>query len=656
MAPTNHIDRTDHHPHRPRRHRARRALAALLAGGIAATASVAAAVPAGAHATLPTAVFDPPSTAWASYRDLTSDQFADRFDAMVEKGYRVSDLEVDVVGGTYRVGAVFTRNTDGRAWRSLRDLTGNEFHAAWEQAREDGMRLIDQETYVVSGRRLFAGVWVANTEGLQWASYRGVTSEEFSERFARYRDAGYLPVDLEAYPTGDGPRYGAIWVENSEGLSWRLRRGLSSDEFGKVFEEYGKGFRMLDVEATDLDGKTNYGGIWVENRGGRHWRERRDLTAAEFGNWWARYRDEGYRLDDYEKYATPDGPRYAGIWRQNSARPSWSLRDDVDAVVDGYRDTHDVPGISVAIAKGGTFVYERGFGHADVDDDVWMHARSVHRLASVSKALAGTLLFDLEEQGLLDVDDPTRDHVGQLPAAHSHTLAQLAANRGCVATYPDGFVTSEQDHYDTALEAVEEFMGQDLVCTVGDYVYSTAGYTVLGAALESVLGQPVDDIVTDRLTGAYGLGTLRPEDRDADVPMRTRLYDRDDEDNVEIDRDDLSWKVLGGGLEGSVEDVARFGIRLLGGQILDDATMAAMWAPPGPGGNYAYGWNTGTHDGRPIMAKTGGQPGASSYIRVYPDEDVTIVVLTNRWDGKGADHQAVNLARAIADVVIDDLS
>src|SRR5262245_62569150 len=100
-------------------------LAATLA--LAGTASATPAVP--------TSVFDPDETGWLSYRNLTSSQFASKFAALKAK-YMVIDLEVDVIDGSYRVGAVFRPNSDGRGWASLRNLSHDEFHERWTAYRD----------------------------------------------------------------------------------------------------------------------------------------------------------------------------------------------------------------------------------------------------------------------------------------------------------------------------------------------------------------------------------------------------------------------------------------------------------------------------------------------------------------------------------------
>ena len=61
--------------------------------------------------------------------------------------------------------------------------------------------------------------------------------------------------------------------------------------------------------------------------------------------------------------------------------------------------------------------------------------------------------------------------------------------------------------------------------------------------------------------------------------------------------------MLGGGIDSSATDLARFGSKLLGGQILTSDELDEMWTPQA--GTYAYGWSTGSEDGTPVVAKDG---------------------------------------------------
>ena len=59
-----------------------------------------------------------------------------------------------------------------------------------------------------------------------------------------------------------------------------------------------------------------------------------------------------------------------------------------------------------------------------------------------------------------------------------------------------------------------------------------------------------------------------------------------------------------------------------------------MWTPIG---SYAYGWDVGTAtSGQRVVGKAGGQPGAKSYLRIYPDDGIVVSVLSNRRAGATA--------------------
>ncbi len=628
---------------RHRRPRVLRTAAAAVATSLAALA-----VTSSAQATpvFPRATFDPAETSWLSLRDATSAQFASRFDDL-KSSMMVLDLDVDKIGGAYRVGAVFRPNADGRGWVSLRNLTGSQFGDKWKEYRDKGFRLVDQEVYVVDGKDRFAGVWIENREHLPWASYRGATAAQFDAKFAEYRDGGFLPVDIDVYRTASGAlRYAAAWVKNADGLAWKLHRNRTSDQYASAFQTYAdQGLRSIVVDSARTSQGQRYAGIWIENRSHRGWYAYRDMTATGFRNQWNRLADMGYRLDGYEKYDTASGARYAGVWRQNSDRPNWSLRSKVDGFVQKELDDFDVPGISVTASVNGKVVYRRGFGYQDKADGIWMHGGSVNRTASVSKAVAGVLALRMDaKHSEFSLADKVRTHLPWLPAKHDYTIAQAVMNRSCVKSYPAPMTSQNATQYDTAADSVKAFMNEDLGCTPGSYLYSTHAYEVPNAIYEKYEGKPINRIVLDELTNKFGLTTLRPETLAAGLPDRVQLYNTN---NTEYAGDNMSNKTGGGGLVSTAPDLVSFANKILDGTILNAAQRTTLWSPIG---SYAYGWDVGSGPaGERLVGKAGGQPGAKSYLRVYPDDGIVVAVLSNRWKGG---HSASGLSKKIGEAML----
>ncbi|MEZ4676284.1 MAG: serine hydrolase [Caldilineaceae bacterium] len=612
---------------------------------------------------LPSALYDPDEIGWASIRGLSSSAFSDHFNAMKDD-YLMMDIEVDEIDGEQRARGLAAQHGQPR-WAEHRNLDTNQFHDKWTQYKDQGYRLIDQESYLLNGSRYYAGIWVQNKENLAWASFRNLTSQEFADKFTEYKEAGYIMVDVEGYSTGSGLRYAMIWVKNTENLAWAEYRNMSSAEFGEKFDELKDDYRVWDIESYRHNGVQYYAGIWVENKNNRGWSEYRDMTATGYRNRWYRMRDLDYRLVDFEVYDTANGERYAGVWRQNGDRPDWSLREQVDSLAQSHLDSFTVPGLSVAIAKDGDIKYMRGFGFQEVDEGVWYSARTLNRLASVAKTIGAVLTLRLWQEGEIEDLDAASDTIlPSLPAHHTHTVRQLLSNRAGIGHYPDYNVPIQQ--YNTALAAAQTFWNTDsnpniagtqLLYTPGtDCVYSTHAHTILGAVLEAQTGENINALVEDELSAPFGLTTLQSESRNDGDDNRSAVYDQN---NNDVAADNISWKILGGGLESSAYDLLRFGMKTIDGTIINADTLAEMQLAPNPTncsdpnwgfmGNYALGMQVGTQKGTTVMWKGGNQLGANTHIRIYPDENMVIVVLANRNEN----HSTATLATQIGDLILD---
>ena len=183
-------------------------------------------------------ISDPNEVNWSSIRGLSSDAFGKYFQKKKSQGYRVIDIEVDKIGGKTRYSAIYQKNTDKRGWASLRNLTHEQFSQKWKDYRAKGYRLIDQEAYQTGSQRRYAGVWEENKEKRNWVAYRKVDSSECSQRFKKYKSQGFRMVDVEAYPSGGKTKYSAIWVKNTDGLGWKELRDMSKSTYASKFKEF----------------------------------------------------------------------------------------------------------------------------------------------------------------------------------------------------------------------------------------------------------------------------------------------------------------------------------------------------------------------------------------------------------------------------------
>jgi len=80
----------------------------------------------------------------------------------------------------------------------------------------------------------------------------------------------------------------------------------------------------------------------------------------------------------------------------------------------------------VVAASKNRVVFSKALGKADVEQDVALTTASVHRLASLSKPITGTIIMDLVEQGKLELDASVRKYLPELPDAYQKVTLHIS--------------------------------------------------------------------------------------------------------------------------------------------------------------------------------------------------------------------------------------
>jgi len=573
------------------------------------------------------------------------------------------------------------RPDPGMTWEERRDLTPAQYEARNREFREAGLRPIDVEAYDAPGGIRYAGVWVTNVEGIDWRAEPVLTDEEYGDLFRDRREDGFRLMDMEAYTVPEGRRFAAIWYRSCDNTNWRQLRGMTVAEYQQTVDSLDAlGYRIVDLESYRTPNGQRYAAIWEQVGEPSAWAVRSGRTLNQYLNFHRLYTDLGFRLVDFEAYETDNGLRYAGVWAENHPRYRFALRPIADDTVQAYRSLHSIPGISVAIIQGGELIYSRGFGWADSAAAMEAHSRTVYPTASIAKAIGGTLAARLEARGLVDLTRPTADYLDSLPAHHTHTVEQLLAKTGCVPHYDEGREPTEQA-YTWQIDALRTIWADSLLlrCMPGSaYHYSTHGFTYLGAVLEAVTGKTIERLVADEIASPLGLRSLKKaQGQAAGVTMGPRdyhlsaaySYDSVQARSIVRRLEDSSWKMLGGGFQMDVQDLAWFGWAHLDGGLLSDSVRdnrlwrpltggLSLWdttsAPRSAAPSTALGWEALVDGSR---ANHGGSAtGARTELRIYRTEDLVIAIMSNQRETstglQGDPHFPSTLAAQLRRIVL----
>src|SRR5215472_432887 len=312
----------------------------------------------------------------------------------------------------------------------------------------------------------------------------------------------------------------------------------------------------------------------------------------------------------------------------------------IEKAVAGFMSTNSVPGLSAAVVLDGEPRWSQGFGMADLENFSQATSSTLFRLGSISKPISATAALQLWERGKLDLDAPVQKYCPAFPEKETPiTTRQLLGHLGGIRHYsPDGKGDIPEDsarHFTSMKESLQIFANDPLVAKPGTkFNYSTYGYTVVGCVLEGAASEKFTDYLRKNVFEPAGMEQTRDDNFFAVIPHRTRWYHKD-KDGIVRNAGvlDSSYKIPGGGIVSSADDMAKFEAAILADRLLKRGTRDLMWTSlktaDGKETGYGLGWGIMDKLGLHILAHTGGQQGTSTAFDVVPSRHAGVVVLCN---------------------------
>jgi CubicO group peptidase (beta-lactamase class C family) len=325
----------------------------------------------------------------------------------------------------------------------------------------------------------------------------------------------------------------------------------------------------------------------------------------------------------------------------------------VETAINVAMHRYGIPGLSAAVATGGSVRLSAGYGLADVENSVPAGPQTIYRLASVSKPITAVAVMQLAAKGKLDLDAPIQRYVPAYPEKQwPVSCRQLLCHQSGVRQWTEEEFLSTR-HYSSLAEALDFFRNDPLAFEPGTRtLYTSLGYNLLGVAVETASGQGYVEYLRENIFTPAAMEGAWVEDVYALVPHRAQGYKKEAGGELfNSALSDTSNRIPGGGLIATAEDVARFAIALHSGALLKKETREQMLVRQrtrdGRLTGYALGWTVGTERGRREAYHIGGQPKVSTVLYMLPDNGLAVALLANL---EGVSAPLLELARQLADV------
>ena len=308
-----------------------------------------------------------------------------------------------------------------------------------------------------------------------------------------------------------------------------------------------------------------------------------------------------------------------------------------------------MPGAALRVLRDGEPVLTRTWGLADVDAGTPIGPATNFRLASVTKQFTATAIMLLVEDGKLTLESTLTELFPEFPSYGSGiTVRYLLQHRSGLLDYepmvPEG---SPQVHDDDVLRLMLG-TNETYFEPGSEYRYSNTGYALLAMAVEKLSGLSFAEFLSERIFEPAGMSsTVAYREGLSTVPNRAYGYRVTNGDITFSDQSRWSAVWGDGGVYSSLDDLTRWYRATDRGAVLSTDSIALMLTPALE--NYGFGWWIDEYRGHRRHHHYGETSGFRNVVLRFPDQRLTIIVLTNR-----ADPDVYPVAERVADLFLQD--
>jgi CubicO group peptidase (beta-lactamase class C family) len=308
-----------------------------------------------------------------------------------------------------------------------------------------------------------------------------------------------------------------------------------------------------------------------------------------------------------------------------------------------------VPGATVAVLAGDE-VIEAATGVLSTATGVETTTDSVFQIGSVTKLWTATLVMQLVDDGLLDLDKPVQSVVPEFRVVDADASAAITTRQllSHVAGFEGDLFTDTGRNDDCVEKYLAHVAELGQLFTPGErFSYNNAGYIVLGRIVEVLRGAPYNAVLRDRLFGPLALQHTATHADEAILHRAAvgHVSPEPDTDPVPAPIWSLapSNAPAGSMLAMSARDLLRFvQMHLADGKAADGTTVLSAESAAAMrtravelpflgmmGDAWGLGFELFDLDGGFTIGHDGGTIGQAAFLRIVPEAGVAVALLTN---------------------------
>jgi len=332
------------------------------------------------------------------------------------------------------------------------------------------------------------------------------------------------------------------------------------------------------------------------------------------------------------------------------------IREEIDNYLNKFTGEEKFNG-AIFVSLEGERVISKGYGMANFELEVPNTAEIKFRIGSVTKQFTAAAIMQLCEKGLLSPEDTLDKYISDYPNGDKVTIHHLLTHTSGIFNYTniDGFDKNIMRNNHSILELIEEFKNLPYDFEPGaKYSYSNSGYALLGYIIEKVSRMSYEQYLKENIFNKLSMVNSGYDDHFKIINNRASGYSFEGEEKILSNCDfiDMSVPHAAGAMYSTVEDLHIWNNGFLKGKVVSEKSLKQMFSKHANTEDGCYGYGVFVNEvelGGRVRKKIfhgGGIPGFRSTNRIFPIEDVQIIMITNVL-GEAFTEKAPNVERIV---------
>lgn len=318
------------------------------------------------------------------------------------------------------------------------------------------------------------------------------------------------------------------------------------------------------------------------------------------------------------------------------------------------------PGCALGIFRGGAIIYSKGYGLANIEENVPISPQTVFDIGSSSKQFTASSILLLEKQGKLSVNDDIRKYIPEIPDYGQRvTILNLLNHTSGIRDYLTLFylagvnidgVTTDDD----ALAIITRQKSLNFA-PGSEWLYSNTGFFLLSVIVKRASGKTLREFAAGNIFTPLGMSHTEFRDDHTDLIANRALAYDPKEDGTGYSLDVSYFEQTGdGAVHTSVEDLLKWDENFYSGSVGGSAFLRELQERGklnnGKVLDYAKGLFIQDYRGLHTVSHDGAWGGYRAELLRFPEQHFSVACLCNLGSADPSKR-----ARQVADIYLQSL-